>query len=207
MVLALFLLLRPHGFFPLHAAALAHDGDGVLLAASSDAGKSTTAFNLVRQGWQFLSDDSVLLRVNDEAVEAIAFRRNFGLDPDAEDRFPEIAAHWSTQLTDVDKRCIAMDALFPEQSADRCTPRLLLFPELTGESESVLAPLSKADALLKLVAQSALVSLSPAWTPEHLAALKRLVVQGPSFRLLAGRDLMDRPERIAELIRSVEASA
>lgn len=203
VVLALFLLLRPHRFFPLHAAALARNGEGVLFAAESDTGKSTTAYNLVRQGWTYLSDDSVLLRPRDETVEAIAFRRHFGMDPDARERFPEIAEHWSAQLTDVDKRCVALDALYPDQSAERCVPRLLIFPELVDEAASRLVPLRSSDALLRLIAQSALVTLDPEWTPVHLGVLKTLLDQAPPYRLLAAPDLLRDPHRIVSLLDEV----
>ncbi len=207
VVLGLFLLLRPHGFFPLHAAALARDGEGVLFAAESDSGKSTTAYHLVRQKWDYLSDDSVLLRARSDTVEAtveaVAFRRHFGMDPDAAERFPEIADHWSAQLTDVDKRCVALDALYPGQAVDRCVPRLLIFPELVGAAESRLVPLRHAEALLRLVAQSALVTLDAAWTPEHLGVLKSLIAQATPYRLLAAPDLLREPARIVALLDAV----
>lgn len=212
VVLGLFLLLRPHGFFPLHAAALvqrstpnawAHgEAEGVLFVAESDSGKSTTAYQLVRQGWSYLSDDSILLQQRNATIEAVAFRRHFGLDPDARDRFPEVATHWSAQLTDVDKRCVPMDALYPEQAADRCVPRLLVFPELVAETESRLVPLRKSEAMLRLVAQSALVTLDAAWTPAHLDALKTLVNQAASYRLFAAADLLRDPSRIVSLLEA-----
>lgn len=200
---ALFLLLRPHGFFPLHAAALAFDGHGLLLVAESDSGKSTTAYNLVRQGWHFLSDDSVLLRDGPEAVEAVGFRRTFGLDVDAAIAFPELETIEDRQPSDPAKRSVPMDALYPTQAAVRCRPRVLLFPRIEDRAASCLEPLTKTDALLGLAAQSALVTFSPDWTGDHLATLGRLVKQASAYRLRAGRDLLDDPARIVELLGSV----
>ncbi len=75
----LLVLLTRRGYFPLHAAALARAVDGaeseppagVLMAAPSDSGKSTLAMGLVRAGWGFLSDDSILLRAAAAGGEAV----------------------------------------------------------------------------------------------------------------------------------------
>lgn len=202
-VSALFLLLRPHGFFPLHAAALAHGAHGLLLVAESDSGKSTTAFNLVRLGWDFLSDDSVLLRAGTEGVQALGFRRTFGLDVDGKVDFPELAAVEGRQPSDPAKRAVPMDALYPDQAATACRPRVLVFPTIEDRAESMLEPIAKAEALLGLAAQSALVTFRPEWTPVHLAVLSRLVNQAAAYRLHAGRDLLDDPARIVDLLATV----
>lgn len=47
---------RPDLFF-LHAAALAIDGNAVLLIASSGSGKSTTAWAMTQRGFAYLSDE------------------------------------------------------------------------------------------------------------------------------------------------------
>lgn len=47
---------RPDLFF-LHAAALAIDGNAVLLIASSGSGKSTTAWAMTQRGFDYLSDE------------------------------------------------------------------------------------------------------------------------------------------------------
>jgi len=49
------------GALCLHAAAVARDGDGVVLAGPSGVGKSTLAWELVEQGWDFLSDDIAVI--------------------------------------------------------------------------------------------------------------------------------------------------
>lgn len=200
---AAFLMLRPRGLFPLHAAALAHGEHGLLLVAESDAGKSTTAYRLVRHGWRFLSDDSVLLRPAADRVEAVAFRRTFGLDAGAEALFPELGRVEDRQPADPDKRSVPVAALYPEQAALYCRPRVLVFPEIVDREESALVPLSRTEAMLGLAGQSALVTLRPDWAPGHLAVLGRLVGQTDAYRLHAGRDLLRDPLRIVHLLDTV----
>ena len=203
LVLSLFMLLRPRQLYPLHAAALVRAGTGVLLAAPSDSGKSTLAYGLVRAGWHFLSDDSVLLRPGPAAVEALAFRRDFGLDPDAARTFPEIAGVHTSQLADEEKWCVPVETLYPAQAARRCVPRLLLLPRIADAPQSRLVSVSKTDALLAALRQSALVTLEPHRTAAHLDVVKRLVQQAPAYALHAGRDLKAEPSRLAALLDKV----
>src|SRR3712207_4309751 len=80
-------LLRHRGLFHLHAAGLTRDGRGILLAGNTGAGKSTLTVSLVRSGWDFLSDDAVLLRAHAGGVEALAIPDEFHLDPALAHRF------------------------------------------------------------------------------------------------------------------------
>src|SRR5438067_820450 len=54
-------VLKRRGRFALHAACLARDGRGLLLAGTSGSGKSTLAAALARDGYDFLGDDTVFL--------------------------------------------------------------------------------------------------------------------------------------------------
>lgn len=203
LVLSLFILLRRHGLYPLHAAALGTEdgGAGVLFIGASGAGKSTLAYSLVREGWAYLSDDSVLLRPGPAGVEALPFRRKFGLEPEAaEAAFPELASAWGPRLTGTDKRSLAVSKLRPAQAATRCLPRVLIFPEIADRPESELRPVGKAEAMHATTGQSALVTLGPDWAPRHLSVLVRLIGHTQHFRLLAGRDLRNDPAHVAGLI-------
>lgn len=204
-VMTLSALLRHRGLYPMHAAALAHPetGGGVLLTAQSDCGKSTLACSLARQGWRYLSDDAVLLRppAAEGDVEALAFRRHFTLDAEARRFFPEIAAAWSALPGPEEKGAVAMDALYPGGAARSCVPRLIVFPEIAeGQRESTLHPVPRVEAMHRALSQCALVTLEPERAPAHLDAARRLVGQTRHVRLRAGRDVLDRPARVAALI-------
>lgn len=200
MIVSLLLLLRPRGFAPLHAAALAHGGRGLLVAAPSGSGKSTLAYSLVKQGWKFLSDDSVLLYHRRECVEALALRRLFAVKEESRVQFPELVPHWSTVKTDKHKRLVELDEAYPGQAVERSVPRALLFPRLVDKFESEVRPLSKVRALQLLAEQSAFSLLDRTWTKEHFVMLGHLVSQAPPYQLLAGRDLLEQPRRCHQLI-------
>lgn len=88
-------LIHQRGELPLHATTLVSPSgsSAVALAGHSGAGKSTTAYELVRRGWTILSDD--LTRLSLETGVPVAWPgrsrlrllpdacRHFGLDPAA----------------------------------------------------------------------------------------------------------------------------
>ena len=205
---SLLLLLRREGYVPLHTAALAKDGVGVLLTAASDSGKSTQALGLVRAGWQYLTDDSALLYLSGvttagNTIEVLPLRRDFGLDQAAEAVFPEMVPHTLPFLTDERKRRVNMATLYPGQATERCVPRLLLFPQIRDQPQSQLLPLSQKDALLGLMQQSPFLALDPDVAAPHLDLLRTLAGQAAGYRLFAGHDLRDHPERLADLLAPV----
>jgi len=89
--LVLSLLFREEGYLELHGAALVYQGKGLLLVGRSGSGKSTLAYTLVRRGWQYLTDDALLLYRTPHGVKAVSFRKDFGLDAMAVVCFPELA--------------------------------------------------------------------------------------------------------------------
>ena len=200
IVLCLFIMLRPRGLYPLHGGALSQDGQGVLLVADSGHGKSTLSFGLVRAGWQYLSDDSIFLRHSSGNIEALAFRKNFGLLPEAQLQFPEIASVWRNQFTQEDKQCIPMDDIYPSQAVDHCYPRIILFPEIEDSPSSRLVEVDATQTLFELIGQSALVTLEPQRATDHIELLKSLLHQCQTYRLFAGHDLRDHPPLLSNML-------
>ena len=71
----------------LHANALSKNGVGILCMGHSGDGKSTIAYNLIKQGWKLLSDDLVALNSRFEVLPGIPriklwddSIREFGID-------------------------------------------------------------------------------------------------------------------------------
>jgi hypothetical protein len=202
LMLAVCALLRPHGLLPLHAAGLVHAGEGVLVSAPSGFGKSTLTLALVREGWGFLSDDALLLEETASGIEALPFRRTFGLLPETMAWLPVPSEGWPRHPADGQKVAVPMADLLPAQAADRCRPGVLLFPNIAEASESRLLPLRPAEAFTALLRQSGLITLDPGWAREHVAALGRLVGQARSYRLMAGRDVLEAPSAVSQLLAS-----
>ncbi len=205
LVLAsLLLLLRHRGLYPLHGAAVAAGDDGCLLVGPGGCGKSTLTLGLLEHGFAHLSDDSLLLHVPpaplrgdalSTGVEALPLRPGLYFHPD---RLPLPAARWRPCPLSATAK-LRLD-LEPERRARRCRPAVLLFPRIVSDPRSELIIIDKAEALLRLLHQSQLVTLEPELAPRHLEMLKRLLDQARFRELRAGRDLRDRPGRLARML-------
>lgn len=203
------LLLQHRNLFAVHAAALRRtkESHGVLIIAESDSGKSTLTMNLIRQGWHFLSDDSVVLRLQQKGgarrVETRSLRRDFALDPDAADLFPDLPKYSEPLFTDPNKWRVAIDEMFPGQRAKHCIPKVLLFPMLVERGESEFIPLKPREALLQLMNQSSFLAATPEVASQHLEVLRTLVEQACSYRLLAGNDIKNDGTALKNLFASL----
>ncbi len=196
-------LLYHRGLRTVHAACLAWEGHGCLIVGESDSGKSTLTMRMIEAGWEYLTDDAVLLGQRDGHIEARPLRRDFCLDPEAEALFPQVAAHWQPHLADVRKRRLRIRSLYPEQAAPSCVPRSILFPRIaTGQAESRLDPLGQKPALVGLLQHTgALAVLDASTAAGHLGDLKQLTDQARSYSLAAGLDLRDDPQAAVLLTR------
>ncbi|WHZ28352.1 MAG: hypothetical protein OJF51_003150 [Nitrospira sp.] len=202
-------LLRAQGWYAAHAACLTTGDGGCLMIADSSSGKSTLALGLVQAGWHYLADDAILLRsYNNEDVEVRPLRRDLYLGPEAATLFPDTQGYWQPCLLREDtKQRLDMEALYHSQLRNTCFPDLLLFPTIVDAPKSRLIPIEKAEALYRLIQQSALPTIDPQMAPEHLDILARLVRQTRHVRLLAGQDLAHDPRRIAQILEEVQQPA
>lgn len=191
--LACALLLGRMGRALVHAAAVAPRGAGAwLLVGDTHVGKSTTTVNLLRAGWNYLSDDHVVLYRDGEgrlAVEGLP--RPFHLDEGYEDG----AVHRVRGTTDATER-------FP--GAWRRTAPLggLLFPCIHADEPTALGPAGAGDALAALLRQSPWLLADRGCAPRVLALLREAALL-PARSLRLGLDTYTNPpllaERLAEL--------
>jgi hypothetical protein len=201
VIYSLITLLRYWDLYAIHAACVSQNGIGCLFVADSDCGKSTMAFSLVRQGWDYLSDDSVLFKLNEDDVEVFPLRKELFLDPDSARYFPEIVAYWQTRRSETEvKQCLKVDAVYPERITAKCIPKILIFPKTVDEPESQIIPSGRAESLFLLIQQSVLTLHEPNIAPRYIEILKRLVNQTKSYRLLAGLDMKNDPSLISNFI-------
>jgi len=194
-------LMQAAGWVSLHAAVLVRNGRGVMLLAESDAGKSTTAFQLVRQGWQFVSDDSVLLRETDRGVEALSMRPHFCLDAESERHFPELSGRdWPEMVRDEVKWRVDAEVLYPERFVSSCRPSAIVLPSMTGAAHSTLAPMSPRSVVPALLQQSGFrLAIGSERAERHFRLIGQILQQCATYRFGAGRDVLEDGPRVARL--------
>lgn len=204
LTFSLLALLQRQSLYAIHGAAVCQGEDnGVLFVGYSDTGKSTMTMALVRRGWQYLSDDSIFIRQDGDIVEALPFRRDFGLDPDSDQYFPELIGHGDTQMTDVEKWRVDVKQLYPALARERCIPRAIIFPKIADVPTSTLAPIGQAEALVLLMRQCSFIDTDKDLASAQMSTLQSLVRQSSLHKLEAGLDLKEDPGRVEDLLHSL----
>jgi hypothetical protein len=187
--------LRHCGLFELHSAAAVEpeSGRGVLVIGASGSGKSTLAVQLSAAGWSYLSDDVLLLSRSSAAVEAWSVRRCFAVTAEtvAASSLLHSRALFSTDSFNECKQRFSPQDVFVSTFRESCTPRTLLFSEVTGADHSSASRLSSGEAMARLIRMSPWSCYDTNTASPHLAVLSRLVKQTESFALFAGKDLLD----------------
>jgi len=154
----------------MHAGAVAKNDAVAILAAPSGSGKSTLTAYLVTRGLEYLSDDIVPLRADDNAI--VPFPMPIGVKPGAAPVlapfYPSLdaaASHGSQYLVR------NTDFLAPARPA-----KALIFPRWIAGAATRFEPLSVQQALERLLADriySARRSKAhPLLGPGHAAALR-----------------------------------
>jgi len=181
-------LARPLGLRLIHAAAVASDGRAVLIPGTQGRGKTTTCLALGLSGYTFLSDDIVFLRDHDGVLEICGLPEHLSLTDKTIGLFPDVASKQTDLTTGLLKRHILPDRLFDGRIGRRATPALILFPEVTGETESFLEPLPRPRAL-ELLLPRGLSVLDQEDAASSFQTLSRLVAQSACYRLRFGTDV------------------
>lgn len=191
-------LLRYHGLYSLHASALSVDGKGVLFPGASGSGKSTLAIGLMKQGLDFLGDDTVFLNQGDNGLEVFSFPDVLDYTDTTAELFPELNRESSASRNPLTlKRQARAEDFFDVAFTSSCQPRLLIYPRVSGDSRSVLRPMDKDDALEELASNVILTEVS--LSQKHLDIFSELVQSTETFQLETGTDF----EYLADLFRDM----
>lgn len=193
-------MLKHRGYYGLHAATVTRDDSGYLFPATAGQGKTTVALGLLREGFQYVGDDKVLLREEAGGITALAFTRRFNIDPDIGDRYREldfVAGLEPLPLTD--KRAVDVSTVYPGSFTPRCRPRFIIHLQRAPRAASRIVPLSRFESFGLLVRQT-ILALDRTVAARQLALLGRLLQSTRSYLLYNGDDLYGDPERLAALL-------
>jgi hypothetical protein len=175
------LRLRQRRRYHVHAAGVVDpSGRAWLLVGPTGSGKSTLAYALAREGWAVLGDDGVIVEIQPQGVVAMGWREPLRVSRTLAGIFPELAsAH-------ADARAIPGDARQRAELAVPAAPRATVAALVWIQQGPVdqLVPLSPTQALVDLVRESAWVLIADGGAAAHLDALRRIVTEVPSFRLI-----------------------
>ena len=193
--------LRRCGLFEIHSAAVMPPRctRAVMIAGPSGSGKSTLTSLLASCGWSYLSYDVLLLRETDQQIEARAFRRFFALTPKT------IAAVKLERIPSSEgskKRIEPLDHFASTQTRS-AIPGTIIFPTVTHELSSRLAPLTKTETMARLLRLCPWASYDKPTSEKHLRLLGLLANSTCAFDLSAGTNILQDGKIATELLGNV----
>ncbi|MGE5645916.1 MAG: HPr kinase/phosphorylase [Acidobacteriota bacterium] len=137
----------------VHAACVALDGRGVLLAGDSGAGKSSLAYACARKGWTYVSDDASSLVRRGRGRTVIGNPRLFRFRENAGAIFPEFRGFAATRRGNGKPTVEVLTASLPGlRQALESHVDFLVFLNRSGPArrEAHLHPISPEEALSRL---------------------------------------------------------
>ena len=197
--------LRLRGIYGFHGNGLKKDGDSVLIVGDSGAGKTTLTLSLVRSGWSYLSDDALGLTRANGKIEARALRQGISLTADAKERWKGTGM-WAEAPKPLGSSK-GKDLVLPNESLwaqhiPSCVPQAIFFCQVGDSDTSQIIELPKAAALGLCLRQALGLWMNSSLTKENMELLKDMVDQAACYRIISGRDVIDNPESVSELIHS-----
>jgi hypothetical protein len=197
--------MRRCGLWELHAAGvISPSGEGILIIGPSGSGKSNLAAQLASAGWQYLSDDSLLLYSRDRVVYAHALRRMFALTDEVFSA-TRLSESNSIEVTvapfDRLKKRFEPAQVFPGRFALSCTPARVLFSRIENGAGSRLEPLNRSETMARLIRMCPWACYDKTTAAAHLEVLGTLARQADGFVLRADADLLN-SERASEFLLS-----
>lgn len=173
------MLASPESLF-LHSSAVERAGVAVLLPGTQDAGKTTTAAGLARDGFRYLTDEVVVLDPTSLVVRP--FAKPLSVDPGSWDVLADLRPAgddaFSSVQWQVPAHAFGQDAVAPASQ-----PGLVIFPRYEAGAATALAPVTPAEALMELASHC--LNLFD-HGPRGLAALAGVVTRCRSYRLTVG---------------------
>jgi hypothetical protein len=198
--------LRRLGLYDFHGAGVVppHQDKAVLILGASGTGKSTLTMQLVAHGWNYLSDDTLLLDNDRHGLQVYALRKFFALTTDTIAAL-QLSKASSNSAREVKHRFTAKD-LLPATQIERSRPGAVFFPIITNTIFSQVRRLTAAEAMTKLLRLSPWASYDERTAAKHLRTLAQLAKQCVSYELLACTDLLEQPALAAELMSEVHTA-
>lgn len=192
------LLLACIGRLLAHAAGVVDPHGGAwLLVGDSHAGKSTTCINLVAAGWEYLSDDHLVIHRDEPAERFVVegWPRPFNVD-----------VGWEAGAPQGRRAAVDPEARWPGRWRRTAPLAGVLFPAVAAESPSTLARVHPADALSRLVRAMPWLFYDARRAPALLRLLHGIAGR-PAFSLRLGLDTYRDTERLLACLAPLSGTA
>ncbi|MCE9541843.1 hypothetical protein K8R03_04805 [Candidatus Kaiserbacteria bacterium] len=181
----------------MHGAVVGHAGRGVLLTAPGGSGKSTTAFNCLRQGMEYLGDDYVAI-TEKVPITAHGLYASAKLTQDAMSHLP-VLEHYAVVEAGVEKAVIHVPDVLLGHLVREAQLLAIFVPKIHSGETTYLIPAGKSD-VLRAIVPTTLFQL-PFARKEILSVMRTLVEELPCYFLMLGKNRDEAPETIMSFIK------
>ncbi len=195
-------ILKYYGLYFLHAAAVCINRVAYLFSGDGGCGKTTIALSLIREGFQYVSDDSLFLSDCNGEITISPLYRHFHIDEDLSKHFPEMSSGKRFKIPKESKVPVDVSKFYPGSFIPILRPDVIIFPKIISEGKSILNPLSQTESYKRLLKQTALAAEKDI-SRDQLRILEKLIKQTVEFELLSGRDIYENPKRLVSLLSKV----
>lgn len=202
----LLLALRARGRYQLHAAAVISPEDELwLICGPQRSGKTSLTTALGISGWRPIADDTILLSRDGTGYSVDALRKRFHVSSDILERWSLTAE--APVIPGGRRGFDGLTEFSTLGDASRTFDRVtgILMTRIGDAPASELRPLSKGACLTGLAAESAFFQLLSDRIGEHWQLLATLARDAGTWRMTAGRDILDDPRRAGRLISGLQA--
>lgn len=195
-------VLKYYGLYYLHAAAIYVNKVAYLVSGDGGCGKTTIALSLIREGFHYVSDDSLFLKDSNGEIIVSPMYKHFHIDQALADHFPEISQGKTLTIPEGTKTPIDVSSFFPGSFIPFLRPDAIIFPRMTSNGISMLNQLPQTESYKRLLKQTVL-AVDNDVSRDQLKILEKLVKQTRGFELLSGRDIYEDPKILISLINGV----
>jgi hypothetical protein len=189
---------RDTAWTPVHAAAVALGGDGVLILGSSTAGKTSTALACVDAGWRYVGDDCVLLAAHPPRAASLYVTARVRSDMLSRLRTAQTATE--RYSTDSGELRAEIDVTrFAGAEIGDADIKAIVLPARSGEARPSVAPISRVMALRALSATTHV--MFPGGEVAAHQILADVVGKVPCYRVDPGPAVETIPQILAEVLQ------
>lgn len=173
-------------YVQLHAASMAHCGNGFIFAGSSGSGKSTVAAGLMARGWNYLCDEFALIDRNTLCLEP--FPKPLCIKAGSFPVIKRLGLPFARRRDYIKSQKGRVGYINPNDveghPVARSVPiRFVIFPKYTEKQPPRLYPISRTRALMDL---AGCVFNRHAFDDQGLSVLTKVIRHAECFRLQTG---------------------
>lgn len=195
-------MLGYDGYEIVHAAAVADNGAGILIAGSPGSGKSTLVLSCLQAGMCHLADDVLFLAKDDGLVHVYSFPEDIGVRKGTAELLSQYEFIQTLSQDEREKRVVDVQRYFRQQVISSCSVRLIVFLHTKNRSETFRAePLPSAQAVSLLMQEYISHQKAKEGEADHMFDIfSDMAAQAPSYRLWLSPDTRENAEQLRALL-------